>query len=402
MTKKHFEAFKHSLSQSIYSNAIFIHGEFEDFKISIKYAGTPKAIEAIEYVRINFSRTVTIIVEVELFKNDEQIQGELNLSHCSFHNKVEFINCTFFQNVDFKDCSFLSKFNVLDCEFKKKVRFHESVFEMGASFDNTTFNDLVDFYFAKFRAIQQFLLTDFLGVTIFSNATFFNQVQFLYNKTSSDTIISFESTTFEQGIDISRSNFWCKIHFWNATINDNPDWLWLYGTDLFEDNKSDYNSAAYKRLRESFRIIKNEFRKESNQTDSLLAQKSELSLLRRELKHDSKSKVEDKLALWFYKVSNNYGTSWIWSLFFTIIVSSFFYLLFLWSILNQLNFEWTSSAIKNTLLHFIEFLNITNWNFNPFGISNYGLSYALLFVGRLFIGFAYYQFIQAFRRFGKT
>jgi hypothetical protein len=62
-------------------------------------------------------------------------------------------------------------------------------------------------------------------------------------------------------------------------------------------------------------------------------------------------------------------------------------------------------VIPITIKYFLQFLNIAKWGYSPFGIDiqkSYPEGYIILFIGRIFIGYGYYQTIQAFRKFGKN
>ena len=101
-------------------------------------------------------------------------------------------------------------------------------------------------------------------------------------------------------------------------------------------------------------------------------------------------------------VSNYFGTSWARGFGFTIFSTLLFYIIFLLTLSSKLEFEWSANSMGSTCKHFIEFLNIANWDIKPFGIENYNWAYIVLFIGRIFIGYGYYQTIQAFRKYGKN
>ncbi|MCQ4155647.1 hypothetical protein [Riemerella anatipestifer] len=56
----------------------------------------------------------------------------------------------------------------------------------------------------------------------------------------------------------------------------------------------------------------------------------------------------------------------------------------------------------NFITGYLRFLNLTDWKYEFFNIKDLGLGYAILFIGRIFIGYGYYQTIQAFRKYGKN
>jgi hypothetical protein len=344
-----------------------------------------------------------IVVNKKLYLVSQSYTSNVDFSDCIFNEPFSLENCTFYENVDLRNCTFNSRSNFKRTKFEKKVRFHHTNFNLHCSFENTVFQDLADFFAVNFNVTQQFYLTDFLGITIFSHAVFNHSVQFLYNKTSKDTIISFENATFFQSLDISRANFWCKMSFWKVEITTLPNELWLYETDRTTEKHNFKPSNSYKVLRETYRIIKDTFHREGNQIEALLYYRSEMLIYEKEISSDNnKSYFEDKISLFFNKYSNIFGTSWLQGLGFTLIVTIFFYLSFLLVLSDELNFDFSWFAIATTLKHLVEFLNIAKWDIKPFGIEFYNWAYIVLFIGRIFISYGYYQTIQGFRKYGKS
>ncbi|AZJ36439.1 hypothetical protein D6T69_13275 [Tenacibaculum singaporense] len=321
-----------------------------------------------------------------------------NFNECTFIQSVYFINCVFLEDISFKNCHFKADLSFNNSTFNDNIRFHRSTFHKDAIFLNTTFNKLVDFYWARFKSNQQFHLTDFLDRAIFSNATFEKQTQFLYNKVKSSTMISFENASFKGALDLSRANFKCQLHFWNVETNHTPDEYWLCSSDNINKKEVD-DIVAYRRMRETFRIIKNEFKSSGNLINSLEFKKKEMFIYEKELKVDNNSKMNDQIIVFFNSISNDFGTKWGKGVLFTFAAALFFYLLFLWSISEYLVFSWDGTG--KTIRHYFEFLNITIWKFKPFGIEDYGSPYVILFVGKIFIGYGYFQTIQAFRKYSK-
>ncbi|WP_162419523.1 pentapeptide repeat-containing protein [Cyclobacterium roseum] len=355
------------------------------------------------FIRKSVSPDIRIRVKSVIEFDNKEVDEELNLSHCDFEKKVIFSNCTFNMNVDFRNCNFYVETSFKKSEFISKCRFHFSNFETPINFENTTFNNLVDFYHSDFKETQSFFLTDFLNISIFSNVTFHRQVQFLYNKVGEKTFISFENATFKKSLDISRSNFWCRLQVWGVITPVIPEEQWLYETDNINQTAISTNLVALKRIRESYRIIKQELRGEGNNIEALKYHEYEMEVYSKELKSRTETrKTGDLIILWFNKWSNNFGTSWSRALAFTLITTFIFYSIFLLSISDELIFAFSLESIGNTIKYFIQFLNVTSWDFKPFGISDFIWGYVILYIGRLFIGFGYYQTIQAFRKYGKN
>jgi len=398
--QEHIDNFPKLISdKGLSSDVSFQKLENNKIKFSISNLQSDKLIEAIDFVRSELCADSKIEINSDLTFNERSFDREINLSNCIFNNKFLFRKCIFKKNVWFKSTQFLSTTSFKGSFFERKVRFHFSEFNTSVIFENTVFKDLADFYYANFYETQQFHLTDFLSVTIFSNVTFHKQAQFLYNKVSFQSIISFESAAFNQSLDISRANFWCKLSFWNVEIEKFPLEMWLYQTDDIRPKKLDSFDEARKRIRESYRIIKNEFTKEGNSIESLQYYSYEMGMYEKEIENEKK--IENRLLVWLNKKSNNFGTSWKNGIVFTLLTTLLFYLLFLLTFSPDLYFECSWEAFSMTIKHFFEFLNVAKWDIKPFGIENYSWGYIVLFIGRLFIAYGYYQTVQAFRKYGR-
>jgi hypothetical protein len=398
--KAHVENFADIIIKSgLQSNVNFQKVGEDKIKFEVFNLSNDKIISTIDTIRALLCDKSEISVKDPLTFNEREFLKPLDLSNCIFTQKIIFRKCTFKKNVWFKSSQFLNVVSFKDSIFEGKVRFHYSSFNTSCVFQNTVFKDLTDFYFTNFYETQQFHLTDFLSVTIFSNVKFHKQTQFLYNKVSSQSVISFESATFYQALDISRANFWCKLSFWNVEIKSILPEMWLYQTDDTKISSHGSLSDARKRLRETYRIIKNEFTKEGNSIEALKYYSYEMTIFEKEV--ENSKNLDDRILLWLNKNSNNFGTSWRCGIIFTLLIAILFYIIFLLSFAPDLHFDFSKSSIGFTLRHFFEFLNVAKWDLKPFDIENYSWGYIVLFFGRLFVAYGYYQTIQAFRKYGS-
>ncbi|WP_454961223.1 pentapeptide repeat-containing protein [Capnocytophaga leadbetteri] len=391
--------------------------------------------------------------------NDIKRKSEVNFKKSNFIGNIYFSEAFFETDVDFSG----SQFNTIsfgNAIFDRNVRFHKTTFNNNIDFFNTSFNNLVEFYRAHFYKPIQFHFTDFLDRAIFSNTIFYREAQFLYNKVENNSYINFESAIFKRGLDISRSNFNCNLNFWNTTIEeDGEDYIFKNIDDIKYKNDFEAHNevpSIYKQLRETYRIIKDNSYKQNNKIEALEFSKREMLVYERELKSVSSKNNNDKLLLLANKISNNFGTNWLRGILFTASAGVITYLLMLcclpfihntyiiisfsfiiiiistYSFLNKnidsflpililiiLSLLLTIILFKSPFLYkenicikdyiipdFIKILNVID--LKPFekeenSIFNLsGLSYLFLFIGRIFIGYGYYQTIQAFRKFGKS
>lgn len=409
------------ITTSIYRNII-------SFKKNIFYVDNFQGrafLEIIQFIKQQLDSYKEIIVCDKVIIAKEVIREEIDLSNCTFKKDCKVIQSNFHNTVTIKKAKFEGETSFKKTTFQSKTRFHESIFNLSVDFENTTFNALADFYAVTFMSPQRFFLTDFLNVTIFSNSKFENQVQFIYNKVNEDSIISFESACFKQSIDISRSNFWCKLQFWGSVFDRIiPVDTWLYEFDSVEKKETSKLENSLTRVRESYRMIKHSFRQEGNSIESLKLHQMELTVFKSEKslikinnflstwRPDKLKKIqllliqiEEGITIWFNYLSNNFGQSWFRGVIFSLAVSYLFFLLLILNSEEQFEVDFSLKTILLTSKYFIQFLNITNWEYQPYGIdllNGYDLGYLILFIGRIFTGYGFYQTIQAFRKFGKN
>ncbi|WP_299671608.1 hypothetical protein [uncultured Polaribacter sp.] len=377
------------------------------------------------------------------------------------------------EEINYKDYVFSFLVDLSDYVFNKKVRFHNCTFEKGIKCRNTTFNQLVDFYQSTFEDNQYFHLTDFLNISIFSETTFKKAVIFRHNKVSKDTYISFEKAIFKNGLDISNSNFWCTLQVFGIKINNSiPDKeslsyylkknlsrsnseikiceklveeLYTIPLNKFNPNnklinkillqfndenhsKVDFNEkiknslkSTYKGIRESYRRIKQEFRKNENHIEALDFHHHEMSVFRKELEYKTVSSYEkfsvfgkfknriiiifnkNKIILFLNKISNDYNRSWVRGVIFTLSITfTFFFIVSLILLYNKdISIAMSTNAFKESTNEFIKFINPIAWNHKLYNSDNL-FAIIITYVAKIFIGYGYYQTIQAFRKYGKN
>lgn len=328
-------------------------------------------------------------------------------SNCEFHGQVDFEGQAFVVSTSFNKTIFREEVSFSEAAFERNVRFHQTIFKKQAKFSNTTFKKLVDFYFSEFHEDQQFHLTDFDDKAIFSNVKFKKSIQFLHNKVKTNTFISFENAQFEYGLDISRSNFWCTVQFWGAKFDKKQTLKSrkskLYQNDGFASNEQVGEIGASARLRESFRIVKSSFISSGNHIEARKFHRLELRAYQDELcLSRCFQRIDEKLLLWLNKWSNDHGLSWSRGLLFTLLTTLLCFTIYLSNFAKWLKWDFSNQAVWTTIKHYIELLNLTKWDYQPFGLDNEPYGYTILFISRIFIGYGYYQLVQAFRKYGKN
>jgi hypothetical protein len=163
--------------------------------------------------------------------------------------------------------------------------------------------------------------------------------------------------------------------------------------------------------RKSLRVLKNAYLQSGDKIEGLQFHKLEMEYYYNELKNKIKEKgltfkdwrgyLSELLILFLNKKSNNFGLSWVRGIVFTSIVSVIFLFAFMSLVWIQWEFQPNFITIGDTIKAFLQFINVTNWEYEPFGIEDYNWAYVPLFIGRIFIGYGIYQTIQAFRKYGK-
>lgn len=240
-------------------------------------------------LKADFSETIFGIEKEG--NNSEKSSSEVKflIENAKFQKKVDFSKAIFYDAIYFSGTEFCTdiedyakkSINFENAQFKRKVRFHHCKFYNTVRFENTSFNKLVDFYCAHFYKPQQFHFTDFLDRAIFSNTEFDKEIQFLHCRVESNSYIRFESANFKKGLDISRSNFNDKVNFWNIELEEGDAFTSSkYQNDfrLKAKTESTKNTPSiYKKIRETYRIIKSNFYSQNNKIEGLKFYEKEMS-----------------------------------------------------------------------------------------------------------------------------
>lgn len=325
-------------------------------------------------------------------------------------------------NFIFINCQFQGGFDVRETEFTGKLKARLCDFYV-TNFFNTVFTDLADFYKCDFHYDIIFLKTDFLGTTVFSASTFWNKALFTYSLIDKELIL--RGTNFESGVDFSLSIGRKEINCFGLVVKD-----FVHDKVILMENE-DYDNA-YERCvtedalipienkRETYRILKQTLVSQGNISESLFFKVREKETLRVELRKqrfiesDANKKWRwvkkssfyigiclDRVNLWLNKRSNYYGKSYGRAVVFVVLVGGlFFYLscIFSPSFVPAWHFDWSTFCLG--VSYFFQFLLPTH-KFDYMGdvSSDVTAFYIFDFLGRLFVGYGIYQFIQAFRKY---
>lgn len=255
-------------------------------------------------LKANFSETIFGIKKEDNNSDESGSEVKFLIENAKFQKEVDFSKAIFYDAIYFSGTEFCTdiedyakkSINFENAQFKRKVRFHHCKFHNTVRFENTSFNKLVDFYCAHFYKPQQFHFTDFLDRAIFSNTEFDEEVQFLHCRVDSNSYIRFESATFKKSLDISRSNFNDKANFWNIELEEGDAFTSSkYQNDFNEKAKTESTKntpTIYKKIRETYRIIKSNFYSQNNKIEGLKFYEKEMSVYLEEKRAEDKNPIK--------------------------------------------------------------------------------------------------------------
>lgn len=379
---------------------------------------TKKTDETLEYDGYHVKSDITF---EERLVNNEPIDESLDC--CVFEGNVHIKSIR--NNLTFENCEFFGCVNADNSFLGGKIRFRSCTFFGQVNFNNTKFSDLADFWRSTFKRSTIFYKTDFLGTTVFSAATFENNVLFTYSLIKE--LVIFRGTAFKKGLDLSTSLIQGTISTFDITLGDFTTKKRPLNDEIFESAVSSSAEIPRKNKRETYRIIKQAFISQNNVIESIKYQVLEkqtllleefYNLIRfRRYEHGGQKEgifwfIYGKMAsfincgvLLLNLSSNWFGRAPLQSAVFTILIGAFFFSLSM-SETNQYDFSVhpNFSFIKSEFSSFSKFLlpthsvNYLGENFEEvYRPTNW--FYLWDWLGRIAVGFGFYQTIQAFRKF---
>lgn len=353
--------------------------------------------ENIEFVELFDNNIYFNIFTMNTVENEQIV-----FKNCLFKEDFIFENTFSSKEIIFDECKFLKEFNVSSTKFRQNVKFWDCTF-CKVNFSNARFEKLADFWSTRFTTITIFYKTDFLGTTVFSSATFFKPVLFTYTLFEKDAL--FRGTYFFEGLDISQAIKRGKFTFFDVTIKPFKSVKNTLDNEVYESYIKNNGIIPIINKRETFRIIKQAYENSSNFIDSVEFKKREhITFFKENISNIYSGikilpSIQNIILLFFNLISNYFGVSFVVSFVFILSVGAYFFLLSLteineyYLVTNPQEWEWEHFK------YFLEFLNPTH-KFDY--IQKVGLTtrfYLFDFIGRIFVGYGIYQFIQAFRKY---
>lgn len=362
--------------------------------------------------------TVEYSDHISLFMGKSEGRGEfifdnVKFEQCSFAG-FKFSRKTEYDRISFTGCSFNSA-SFKEAELSNPC-FNASSFSSDVSFDWSSFNynstpGTGNFFDVTFECGAFFNGTNFTKGAMFNGAKFKGAAIFVgCNQGDFECKGDFSGCRFEKRVFFDSSKFktlvFKHVEFREvASFNKIQCEQIKLSKNVFLQY-ADFLDAEIKHgSRDSFRTIKNEFLRHNNGVEALVYQAKELRIYEASIKFNKHPK--EKIVLWFYKISNDFGINWVRGIFFTISVSILFYLMYLLT-LSNLPFEWGwegwysfIQAANETVKYFFKFFIITHdIDFMSVFQPNAG-SYLIDSLARIFIAYGVYQTVQAFRKYGK-
>lgn len=141
--------------------------------------------------------------------------------------------------------------------------------------------------------------------------------------------------------------------------------------------------------------------------DSILAshfKRKELQLYLKDCTSNFKlNKGKECIVLFFNKISNDFGQSWVRGIIFTMSFAYIFYLLINFCGLEKpiFRFAWSLEGFGTAWKEYLKILNVLNFNDKLDNFKFTALGETLFFVSKIFVSYGIYQTVSAFRKFGK-
>jgi len=397
-----------------------------DFELRIPFL-KEKLQEVEDYVHSNINpysfTECNFLKDVYITPSDNAIQFtdncifEKRLFSSGNKNNITFKGCDI-KELDFEDAIFGSEENKNDK--KGKVRFH-SCNLYNVNFRNTTFNSLADFWNSTFHNPTTFYKTDFRDITVFSAVTFKENVLFTYALI--DKLMILRGAFPEKGFDISLAiingnlslfdfkfsdyNTYSKIHKdVRATMkkySGKGAYIKAY-EEIYEDAVSYHDLIPIENKRETYRILKHQLEGQKNFIDAILFKvkesKTHLKQSWQQLRHGVHffNPISNLGISLLNGASSWFGLSYAQAGLFTVLAATFFFNLTL-SHIGSFEFTWDYEQWQWE--YFVQFLNPTHrFDFMKAIDPNPRTWFFIWdFIGRLFVGYGIYQFIQAFRKY---
>ena len=399
------------------------------------------------------------------FQNETYFKGnnhiELNFSEVEFGVRdkditISFSNAKFYENIRFHHCDFYSSINFENTTFEKLVDFYLAIFHNEQQFLRTDFFGTCIFSGVTFEKEVQFLYNrvksdSYLNFesSIFSRCIDISRANFrctinfwnikiqgieniqTYQKYIDDfgkyprdkkNITPTTYSKIRETFRIIKSNFYME--------NNKIEGLNMYKNEMSVYQREQFSLLGYNRLDKILYTIRQNIKIKYiffsvffiffwyfnikmilNNEDKFLI--IYLLFFALPIFFILLFYTKDIILLLLNRISNKFGTDWIRGVSFIVIMGVLTSYILLKKSYNFWSFEpYNLKAWEESVAFFLNVINIVDMK--PFDngvksangliqlVQDNDFNNIILFIGRIFIGYGYYQTIQAFRKFGKS
>lgn len=447
---------KIEFSNSVFFDKLTILGIFnENVKfISCKVEGEAKILprtifkNEVSFVASKFHKSIDfseIIFEQKVKFQYCKFEGNVRFHYTEFHNSVNFENASFEKLVDF-----------YSAHFYRAQQFHFTDFLDRAIFSNTEFDEEVQFLHCRVDtrvSYIRFESTIFRRGLDISRSNFNTNVSFWDIKIEEEGVLyifnNLESVEYANDFrtpgktpeiykQIRETYRIIKDSFYRQ--NNKIEGLYFYEKEMSVYQREQFEKLGYNRLKRLKKLITEKrisdfYPKMRNSSKDFTIKKLIIIFLGiiyllfyiktiYETKGDPIifvfSLIPTLLFILFYlkdiillllnRISNYFGTDWVRGVVFTMTIGSIVSYFLLRENYNLWHIDiYDINAWKQSIGFLIKIINVVDMK--PFKesenslvklVNNNDTNNIILFIGRIFIGYGYYQTIQAFRKFGKS
>ncbi|WP_281639787.1 pentapeptide repeat-containing protein [Capnocytophaga sputigena] len=447
---------KIEFSNSVFFDKLTILGIFnENVKfISCKVEGEAKILprtifkNEVFFVASKFHKSIDfseIIFEQKVKFQYCKFEGNVRFHYTEFHNSVNFENASFEKLVDF-----------YSAHFYRAQQFHFTDFLDRAIFSNTEFDEEVQFLHCRVDtrvSYIRFESTIFRRGLDISRSNFNTNVTFWDIKIEEEGVLyifnNLESVEYANDFrtpgktpeiykQIRETYRIIKDSFYRQ--NNKIEGLYFYEKEMSVYQREQFEKLGYNRLKRLKKLITEKrisdfYPKMRNSSKDFTIKKLIIIFLGiiyllfyiktiYETKGDPIifvfSLIPTLLFILFYlkdiillllnRISNYFGTDWVRGVVFTMTIGSIVSYFLLRENYNLWHIDiYDINAWKQSIGFLIKIINVVDMK--PFKesenslvklVNNNDTNNIILFIGRIFIGYGYYQTIQAFRKFGKS
>jgi len=382
--------------------------------------------------------------------------GVVTFNNTDFQKNVRFHDTQFHNIANFKDTNFERLVDFYNAHFYKAQQFHFTDFLDRAIFSNTEFDEEVQFLHCRVDtrvSYIRFESTIFRRGLDISRSNFNTNVSFWDIKIEEEGVLyifnNLESVEYANDFrtpgktpeiykQIRETYRIIKDSFYRQ--NNKIEGLYFYEKEMSVYQREQFEKLGYNRLKRLKKLITEKrisdfYPKMRNSSKDFTIKKLIIIFLGIiyllfyikticETKGDPIifvfSLIPTLLFILFYlkdiillllnRISNYFGTDWVRGVVFTMTIGSIVSYFLLRENYNLWHIDiYDINAWKQSIGFLIKIINVVDMK--PFKesenslvklVNNNDTNNIILFIGRIFIGYGYYQTIQAFRKFGKS